>query len=72
MTRLAQKELTPTRPARNPERTRATTVAPILTPEEGDLMKYVKGLEGNRRNPAELLCLLQLAVEADEKDETSF
>ena len=35
-------------------------------------MKYVKELEGTGRNPAELLCLLQLAVEADEKDEASF
>ena len=43
-----------------------------LTLEEGDLTKYVKELEGKRRNPTELLCLLQLAVEADKKDKASF
>ena len=43
-----------------------------LTLEEGDLMKYVKELEGKGRNPAELLRLLQIAVKADEKEEASF
>ena len=32
----------------------------------------MKELEGKGRKPDELLCLLQLAIEADEKDEASF
>ena len=40
--------------------------------EEGDLLTYVKGVEGKGKKPAELLCLLQLAVEADEAEEQSF
>ena len=39
---------------------------------ELDLRKYIKELEGKGRKSAELLCLLQLAVEADEQDEASF
>ena len=38
----------------------------------GDLTKYVKELEGKGRNSTELLRLLQLAVEANEKDDASF
>ena len=40
--------------------------------EEGDLLKYVKELEGKGRKPNELLRLLQLAVDADEQEEVSF
>ena len=69
---LAQKEPTPTRPAHNLERTQVTTLTSTPALEEGDLTKYVKELEGKGRNPTELLHLLQLAVEADEKDEVSF
>ena len=65
--RTNPRESTTNRPARSPEQVRTTS-----TTEEGDLMKYVKELEGTGRNPTELLCLLQLAVEADEKDEASF
>ena len=47
--------------------------APIATmPNESDLGRYVKELEGKGRKPDELFQLLQLAVEADEKDEASF
>ena len=35
-------------------------------------MKYVKGLEEKGKNAAELLCLLQIAVDADENEEQSF
>ena len=45
---------------------------PATTSTESDLGKYVKELEGKGRKPHELLRLLQLAVEADEKDEASF
>ena len=48
------------------------TSTPALAMEEGDLTKYVKELEGKGRDSAELLCLLQLSVEADEKDKASF
>ena len=57
----------PTRPACNPERIQAT-----LTTEEGDLLKYVRELEGKGKKPNELLRLLQLAVDADEQEEASF
>ena len=59
-------------PAHTPERVRVTMTMPTPTSEEGDLTKYVKELEGKGRNPAELLCLLQIAVKADEKEEVSF
>ena len=68
MTYLAQREPTST----HPTPAQATTFASTPASEEGDLMKYVKELEGKGRNPTELLCLLQLTVEADEKDEVSF
>ena len=42
------------------------------TTNGSDLEKYVKELEGKGWKPDELLQLLQLAVEADEKDEASF
>ena len=35
-------------------------------------MKYVKDLEGKGKKLAELLRLLQIAVEADETEEQSF
>ena len=54
-------------PTRNSEQIQAT-----LTVEEGDLLKYVKELEGKGRKPNELLRLLQLAVDADEQEEASF
>ena len=57
----------PIRPACNPEQIQATSTA-----EEGDLLKYVKELEGKGRKPNELLPLLQLAVDADEQEEASF
>ena len=67
------REETPAHPIRNPERTRTTTTTPIAaTPNESDLGKYVKELEGKGRKPGKLLQLLQLAVEANEKDEASF
>ena len=72
MTCPTQRESTPTRPTHNPERVHTTMSISTSTPEEGDLTKYIKELEGKGRIPAELLCLLQLAVEADEKDEASF
>ena len=66
-------EETSTCPAHNPDRTRMTTTTPAATaPIESDLGKYIKELEGKGRKPAELLQLLQLAVEADEKDKASF
>ena len=37
-----------------------------------DFGKYMKELEGKGRKSAELLRLLQIAVEANEKDEASF
>ena len=49
-----------------------TTTPTATTPIESDLGKYVKELEGKGRKSAELLQLLQLAVEADKKDEVSF
>ena len=52
---------------RNPEQVRITS-----TSEEGDLMKYVKDLEGKGKKPAELLCLLQIAVETNKTEEQSF
>ena len=57
----------PTRPACNPERIQAAS-----TTEEGDLLKYVKELEGKGRKPNELLRLLQLVIDADEQEEASF
>ena len=54
-------------PTQNSEQVRTT-----LTSEEGDLMKYVRDLEGKGKKPAELLCLLQIAVDADETEEQSF
>ena len=63
----------------NPERTRVTTTTPTTstpatttTSEGSELEKYVRELEGKGRKSTELLCLLQLAVEANEKEETSF
>ena len=67
-TRNHPREETPARPTRNPERTRSTTTMP----DESNLGKYVKELEGRGRKPNELLRLLQLAVEANEKDKASF
>ena len=61
------RETTATCPTRSPEQVRTT-----LTMEEGDLMKYVKDLEGKGKKPAELLRLLQIAVDADETEEQSF
>ena len=62
-------------PTCNSERTRATITA-STTPTELDLGKYVKELEGKGRKSTELLQLLQqllqLAMEADEKDKASF
>ena len=57
----------PTRPVCNPER-----IQTALTAEEGDLLKYIKELEGKGKKPDELLCLLQLAVDADENEGESF
>ena len=61
------REVTTTYPTRNPEQVQTAS-----TTEEGDLMKYVKDLEGKGMKPAELLCLLQIAVDADENEEQSF
>ena len=55
------------RPTRNPEQVRTTS-----TLEEGDLMKYVKDLKEKGKKPAELLHLLQIAVDADATKEQSF
>ena len=63
----ARLELRPTRPARNPKRIQATS-----TTEEGDLLKYVRELEGKGNKPNELLHLLQLVVDTDEQEEVSF
>ena len=60
-------EVATTHPTQNPEQVQTTS-----TSEEGDLMKYVKGLEEKGKKPAELLCLLQIAVDADETEEQSF
>ena len=60
-------EVATTRPTRNPEQVRTTS-----TSEEGDLMKYVKDLEGKGKKPTELLHLLQIVVDADETEEQSF
>ena len=57
----------PIHPTCNSEQIQATSTA-----EEGDLLKYVKELEGKGRKPNKLLCLLQLAVDADEQEEASF
>ena len=65
--RTTPRETTINRPTRNPEQVRTTS-----TTEEGDLMKYVKDLEGKGKKPAELLRLLQIAVDADETEEQSF
>ena len=56
--RTTTQEVTTTRPTRNPEQVRTTS-----TLEEGDLMKYVKDLEGKGKKPTELLHLLQIAVD---------
>ena len=61
------REVAATRPTRNSEQVQTTS-----TSEEGDLMKYVKGLEEKGKKPAELLRLLQIAVDADEVEEQSF
>ena len=45
---------------------------PTAAPNETNLEKYVKELEGKGRKPNELLQLLQLAIEADKEDEVSF
>ena len=66
-TRMTPREATATRPTRSPEQVCTTS-----TMEEGDLMKYVKDLEGKGKKPAELLRLLQIAVDADEAEEQSF
>ena len=39
---------------------------------KADFGQYIKELEGKGKKSTELLYLLQLAVEADEKDEASF
>ena len=65
--RMTPREAATTRPARNPEQVQTTS-----TSEEGDLMRYVKDLEGKGKKPAELLRLLQIAVDADETEEQSF
>ena len=72
MTCPAQQEPTLAHPTHNPERVQTTTSTSTLTPEEGDLAKYIKELEGKGRNPTELLQLLQIVIEAEEKDEVSF
>ena len=43
-----------------------------ITTTEMEFGKYVKELEGKGKKSTELLHLLQLAMEADEKDEASF
>ena len=65
--RPTTQEVATTRPTQNPEQVRTTS-----TSEEGDLMKYVKDLEGKGKKPAELLRLLQIVVDADETKEQSF
>ena len=64
---MTPRETAATRPTRNLEQVRTTS-----TSEEGDLMKYVKDLEGKGKKPAELLQLLQIVVDADETEEQSF
>ena len=64
---MSTQEAVTTRPTRNPEQVRTTS-----TLEEGDLAKYVKSLEEKGKKPAELLRLLQIAVDADETKEQSF
>ena len=61
------RETTTSRPTRSIEQVRTAS-----TTEEGDLMKYVKDLEGKGKKPAELLHLLQIMVDADETEEQSF
>ena len=68
-TRNHPREETPARPTQNNERARVTTTT---TTNGSDLEKYIKELEGKGRKPDELLRLLQLAVEAEEKDKVSF
>ena len=60
-------ERVPAHPIRNLEQVWSTA-----TSEEGDLLKYVKNLEGKGKKPTELLHLLQLAVNTDEEEEKSF
>ena len=62
-----RQETTTIRLSQNPEQVQSTS-----TTEEGDLMTYIKELEGKGKKPAELLRLLQLAVNADEMEEQSF
>ena len=66
-TRTTPWEAATTRPTRNPEQVQTTS-----TSEEGDLMKYVRDLEGKGKKPTELLHLLQIVVDADETEEQSF
>ena len=65
--KTTSRETTTTRPTRNLEQVRITS-----TSEEGDLLKYVKDLEGKGKKPTELLRLLQITVDADETEEQSF
>ena len=65
--RTTPRETTTNRPTRSSEQVRTTS-----TTEEGDLMKYVKDLEGKGKKPAELLRLLQITIDADEAEEQSF
>ena len=68
----AQQEQTPACPPHNPERVRTATTTSTSTAEGEDLEKYLKELEMKGRKPAELLCPLQLAVDANEKDKPFF
>ena len=67
-------EETPIHPAHNPERIRAAMTTPTAStmPIELDLGKCVKELEGRGKKSTELLCLLLIAIEANEKDKASF
>ena len=65
--RRTPRQETTTHPARNPEQVQVTS-----TKEEEDLMTYVKGLGEKGKKPTELLCLLQITVDADETEEQSF
>ena len=47
-------------------------VCNVQSLEEGDLLKYVKELEGKGKKPTELLHLLQITVDTDEAKEQSF
>ena len=64
---MTPQKTTTNHPTRSPEQVRTTSMT-----EEGDLMKYVKDLEGKGKKPAELLRLLQIAIDADETEEQSF